>query len=238
LTESLTKGARTSYRFQSLSGYHGAKLRRYQDLLDNQLTFELDEFVKKAQAGEFDFEGIQVMNMLNTKYIIAGSAENAVFENPAANGSAWVPTELVPVANNQAEMEQLGKIDTKVFATVTTGESPDLKAGQGQIKLDSYLPNELKYTATMQEAGLGVFSEIHYPVGWTATIDGQETEILRVDYLLRGLAIPEGQHEVIFKFAPKSYTATKTPMIIFQYLILAGLIAGIILTIKSTSDGD
>jgi hypothetical protein len=238
LTESLTKGARTSYRFQSLSGYHGAKLRRYQDLLDNQLTFELDAFVKKAQAGDFDFQGIQVMNMLNTKYIIAGSAANAVFENPASNGAAWVPNELVQVVSNQAEMEQLGEIDTKISATVNSSEYPNLTAGQGQIKLDSYLPNELKYTAQMQKAGLGVFSEIHYPVGWTATIDGQEAEILRVDYLLRGMAIPEGQHKVVFKFAPKSYTATKIPMIIFQYSIIAGLFAGIFLTIKSKSDGD
>jgi len=238
LTESLTKGARTSYRFQSLSGYHGAKLRRYQDLLDNRLSFELDDFIKKAQAGEFDFEGIQVMNMLNTKYIIAGSAENAVFENPAANGAAWVPPALVPVATNQAELEQLGEIDTKAYATVNSSEYPNLAAGQGQIKLNSYLPNRLSYTAEMQKAGLGVFSEIYYPVGWTATIDGQEAEILRVNYLLRGLSIPAGSHEIVFKFAPKSYTATKTPMIIFQYLILAGLFAGIFFTIKSTSNGD
>jgi uncharacterized membrane protein YfhO len=144
----------------------------------------------------------------------------------------------VQVVSNQAEMEQLGEIDTKISATVNSSEYPNLTAGQGQIKLDSYLPNELKYTAQMQKAGLGVFSEIHYPVGWTATIDGQEAEILRVDYLLRGMAIPEGQHKVVFKFAPKSYTATKIPMIIFQYSIIAGLFAGIFLTIKSKADGD
>lgn len=238
LTESLTNGARTSYRFQSLGGYHGAKLRRYQDLLDNRLTFELDAFIKKAQAGDFDFEGIQVINMLNTKYLIAGNDANAVFENPAANGAAWVPNRLVEVNSNQSEMEQLGTINTKQAATINTTDYPNVNAGQGQIKLDSYLPNELKYTAKMQQAGLGVFSEIHYPVGWTATIDGQEADILRVDYLLRGLNIPEGKHEIVFKFAPASYTATKTPMIIFQYLILAGLFAGIFITIKSKSNGD
>ncbi|MDG1278383.1 MAG: YfhO family protein [Algoriphagus sp.] len=238
LTESLTKGARTSYRFQSLSGYHGAKLRRYQDLLDNRLQFELNDFITKAQEGEFDFEGIQTMNMLNTKYIIAGTAANAVFENPAANGPAWVPMEIVGVQSNQAELEQLGEIDTKILATVNTSEFEDVKAGMGQITLNSYLPNELSYTATMRQAGLGVFSEIYYPKGWTATIDGKEAEIIRVDYLLRGLNIPEGSHEIIFKFAPTSYTATKTPMIIFQYLILAGLIAGIFFTYKKQADGN
>ncbi len=237
LTESLTQGARTSYRFQSLGGYHGAKLRRYQDLLDYQLTFELEAFIKKAQEGEFDFQSIQTLNMLNTKYIIAGSAANAVFENPAANGAAWVPSEINSVESNQAELEELRTINTKTTATLNTTEFERVPAGAGQIDLKSYQPNELIYDATMQQGGLGVFSEIYYPVGWTATIDGKEAEIIRVNYLLRGLNIPEGKHEVVFKFAPKSYTATKTPMIIFQYLILAALVAGIFFTFKKETDG-
>jgi hypothetical protein len=238
LTESMTQGARTSYRFHSLGGYHGAKLRRYQDLLDNQLQFELSDFVKKAQEGEFDFEGIQTMNMLNTKYIIAGTAANAVFENPAANGAAWVPTEIVAVQSNQDELDKLGEIDTKQSATLNTEEFANVQAGAGQITLQSYLPNESNYTATMQRGGLGVFSEIYYPKGWTATIDGKVAAIIRVDYLLRGLEIPEGTHKITFKFSPVSYTATKTPMIIFQYLILVGLFAGIFFTYKKQADGN
>ncbi|PZV84525.1 membrane protein YfhO [Algoriphagus aquaeductus] len=234
LTEGLTQGARTSYRFNSLGGYHGAKLRRYQDLVDNRLQFELQEFVKKAQEGNFDWESIGTINMLNTKYLIAGNEANGIFENPEANGPAWVPTVIVPVTSNQAEMDQLGQIHTKTQATLNTQEFGEVKAGSGVVNLTSHSPNELKYQAEMAQGGLVVFSEIHYPEGWTATIDGQEAKILRVNYLLRGLEIPQGSHEIVFTFAPSSYYATKTPMVIFQYLIVLTLIAGVFFTYKKS----
>ncbi|AMQ56039.1 YfhO family protein [Algoriphagus sanaruensis] len=234
LTEGLTQGARTSYRFNSLGGYHGAKLRRYQDLVENRLQFELQEFVKKAQEGTFDWESIGTINMLNTKYLIAGSEANAVFENPEANGAAWIPTEIVLVTSNQTEMDQLGQINTKIQATLNTQEFGEVKAGSGQVNLTSHEPNELKYQAEMTQGGLAVFSEIYYPEGWTATIDGKEAEILRVNYLLRGLEIPQGSHEIVFTFAPASYYSTKTPMVIFQYLIVLTLIAGVFVTYKKS----
>jgi uncharacterized membrane protein YfhO len=84
----------------------------------------------------------------------------------------------------------------------------------------------------MTKAGLGVFSEIHYPAGWTATIDGKEAPILRTNYLLRGLNIPAGSHEIVFTFAPASYSSTKIPMLIFQYALVALLIAGLFFTFK------
>ncbi|MEB2784251.1 YfhO family protein [Algoriphagus persicinus] len=232
LTESLTATGKSPYRFHSLGGYHGAKMRRYQDLLDNRLNFELNDFVTKAQEGEFDFDGIQTINMMNTKYVIAGTAANSVFENPEANGAAWIPSQVVTVQTNQEEMDELGRINTKSQATVNTSEFGEVSAGSGQIRHTTYAPNELKYQAEMSKEGLVVFSEIYYPEGWTATIDGQEAEILRTDYLLRGLIIPAGTHEIVFKFEPKSYTASKTPMIIFQYLIVLSLIAGVFVTIK------
>ncbi|WP_057939230.1 YfhO family protein [Algoriphagus resistens] len=236
LTEGLTSTGKSPYRFHSLGGYHGAKMRRYQDLLDNRLSFELNDFVTKAKEGNFDFAGIPTINMMNTKYIIAGTAANAVFENPEANGPAWVPSQLVPVGTNQEEMDELGRIDTKNQATLNTAEFGEISAGSGQITHTSYAPNELKYQAQMNQEGLVVFSEIYYPQGWTATIDGKETEILRTNYLLRGLIVPAGTHEIVFKFEPKSYTATKTPMIIFQYLIVLSLIGGIVFTIKDKNE--
>lgn len=232
LTEGLTQGARTSYRFNSLGGYHGAKLRRYQDLVENQLQPELEAFIKKAQEGNFDWEGSGIMNMLNTKYLIAGTEANAVFKNPEANGAAWIPFEIVSVTSNQEDIEALGKIDTKSQATLNTTEFGQISAGSGQISLTSNAPNELKYQASMNKGGLAVFSEIHYPKGWIATIDGKEAQILRVNYLLRGLEIPAGAHEVVFTFAPTSFYATKTPMVIFQYLIVLTLIGGIFFTYK------
>lgn len=232
LTEGIQAAGKASYRFHAIGGYHGAKLRRFQDLIDYRLSSELNDFVTKAQEGEFDFEGIQSFNMLNTKYIIAGKAANSVFENPAANGPAWIPSGVKAVKSNQEEIDQLGELNTKSTATINTDEFGDISAGSGSIELTSYAPNHLKYTANMDQGGLAVFSEIYYPVGWTATIDGQESNILRTDYLLRGLNLPAGQHEIEFHFAPASYTKTKTPMIIFQYLIILGLIGGVFFTVK------
>jgi hypothetical protein len=234
LTEGLTLGARTAYRFNSLGGYHGAKLRRYQDLIENQIQPELEAFVAKAQEGTFDWESTGVINMLNTKYLLAGSEANAVFENPLANGAAWVPDEVQPVDSNSAEMKLLGEINTKTHATLNVDEFGQIAAGAGQVTLTSQTPNVMKYQASMSKGGLAVFSEIYYPTGWTATINGKPAPIVRVNYLLRGLDIPAGEHEVVFTFAPSSYYATKTPTVIFQYLILVALIAGIFYTYKET----
>jgi hypothetical protein len=236
LTEGLTQGARTSYRFYSLGGYHGAKLRRYQDLIDYQLQSEIQDFVSKAQEGNFDWQGISVINMMNTKYLIAGQDANSVFENPAANGAAWIPSEIVPVQSNEEEITEIGEINTKTQATVNTEEFGDISSGSGNVTLTDQSPNELHYSVNMENAGLVVFSEIHYPKGWKATIDGAEQDILRVNYLLRGLEVPAGSHEVTFTFEPSSYYATKTPMIIFQYLILASLLAGIFITYKQENE--
>jgi hypothetical protein len=235
LTEGLSQGARTSYRFNSLGGYHGAKLRRYQDLLDNQLQPELEAFIAKAQEGNFDWEETGVINMLNTKYLIAGAEANAVFENPQANGPAWVPAEITAVSANQEEIEALGEINTKFQATLNTEEFGQIPAGAGQITLTSNGANEMKYQASMSQGGLSVFSEVYYPKGWTASIDGNEVPIVRVNYLLRGLEIPAGDHEVVFTFAPSSFYATKTPMVIFQYLIVLTLIAGVFFTYKESN---
>ena len=232
LTEGLTQGARTSYRFNSLGGYHGAKLRRYQDLVDYRLEFEVQDFVKKAQEGNFDWANTHILNMLNTKYLIAGAESNAVFENPEANGPAWIPGQLVPVGSNKEEMDKLGTIDTKAQATINTKEFGAQSAGAGSVTLTKHAPNQLSYRAEMTKAGLGVFSEIHYPAGWTATIDGKEAPILRANYLLRGLNIPAGSHEIVFTFAPASYSSTKIPMLIFQYALVALLIAGLFFTFK------
>src|SRR5690606_37529489 len=110
--------ARTSYRFNSIGRYHGANMRRYQDLIEAALSPEINDFIQKAQEGNFDYENIHVLNMLNTKYIMAGRDENAVFQNPSANGAAWFPQEILYVSSNSEEMDLLNDIDTKSQATV------------------------------------------------------------------------------------------------------------------------
>ncbi|MHA7130027.1 hypothetical protein [Algoriphagus namhaensis] len=233
LNEGITSAGKASYRFQAIGGYHGAKMRRFQDLIDYRINPEISAFVSKAQEGEFDFQGIESLNMLNTKYLLAGNSANAVFENPQANGPAWVPQAVLPVSSNEEEIQTLAEIDTDQTSTLSE-EFGTVPAGRGSVTLTAHQPNRLVYSADMSQEGLVVFSEIYYPVGWTATISGQESEILRVNYLLRGLRVPEGSHEIIFEFAPKSYTATKTPMIIFQYLIVLSLIGGLYFSFKES----
>jgi hypothetical protein len=224
--------ARTSYRFNSVGGYHGAKMSRYQDLIERNLGPEMNQFIQKAQEGNFDWESIQNLNMLNTKYLLAGNSENAVFQNPTANGPAWLPEEVLPVATNLEEIEALGNIHTKKTATVNTTEYPNVTAGKGSVSLSSYAPNEINYTATISQAGLAVFSEIYYPEGWSATINGKEADILRVNYLLRGLHVPEGESSISFQFRPKSYLSWVTFMIIAQYVMLILLAVALYHTLK------
>ncbi|MEX2568845.1 MAG: YfhO family protein [Cyclobacteriaceae bacterium] len=220
--------SRTSYRFNSIGGYHGAKMSRYQDLIENLLNPEINVFVKKAQEGNFDYKGIQVLNMLNTKYILAGRGENAVFTNPEANGTAWFPDKVSSIQNDEEEMQLLGNINTKTEATYNAhNQEMNPSAGSGKIILSEYHPDKLVYQAEVKQSGLAVFSEIFYPAGWKAFINGEETEILKVNYLLRGLVLPEGEHTIQFEFIPKTYTSTKWIMVMFQYITVILLLVAL-----------
>ncbi|SEJ58102.1 hypothetical protein SAMN05192553_105216 [Cyclobacterium xiamenense] len=219
--------ARTSYYFNSIGGYHGAKMSRYQDLIERVLTPEMNEFIKKAQEGNFDYEAIPVLNMLNTRYILAGRAENAVFTNPEANGPAWFPERIVPVGSNEEEIKKLAELQTKTEATVTPADGENVPAaGSGILTLESRGPDQLSYTAKVDKAGLAVFSEIYYPKGWKAFVNGTETDIHRVNYLLRGIVLPEGEVDVEMVFQPDRYYQTRTLSTIFQYAVVLLLLAG------------
>ena len=230
--------ARTSYRFNSIGGYHGAKMSRYNDLIDRILGTEINGFVQKAQEGNFDYKGIQALNMLNTKYLMAGRAENAVFLNPEANGPAWFPESIEGTKTNEEEIEALAKINTKVTATYNAQDNGNqsINTGKGSIKLKSYSPDVLAYTASVEKSGLVVFSEIYYPKGWKAFIDGQETPILRVNYLLRGLVLPEGEHLVEMRFEPTSYYRWEYISIFAQYLVVLSLIFVVFINLKTKQE--
>ncbi len=225
--------ARTSFRFNSIGGYHGAKMRRYQDLIDRILSKEINQFVQKAQEGNFDYESLSALNMLNTKYIMAGQAANAVFQNPKAYGPAWFPEKVLPVKSNEEEIKKLGNMDTRQEATVNTGQF-EAKSGEGTVKLTQYAPNELHYQVNASKEGLVVFSEIYYPKGWKAYIDGNEAPIIRTNYLLRGLMVPEGEYEIVFKFEPGSFQQGSLIAIISQYFVILLLLAGIVKPFKSS----
>ncbi|WP_339922729.1 YfhO family protein [uncultured Cyclobacterium sp.] len=230
--------ARTSYRFNSIGGYHGAKMSRYNDLIDRILGTEINNFVKKAQEGDFDYKGIQTLNMLNTKYLMAGRAENAVFLNPEANGPAWFPESIEGTKTNEEEIEALTKVNTKLTATYNApdNENQSISPGKGDISLSSYSPDVLTYKASVEKSGLAVFSEIYYPKGWKAFVDGQETPILRVNYLLRGLVLPEGDHQVEMRFEPTAYYRWELLSVIVQYLVVLSLLFAVFKNLNTQQD--
>jgi len=221
--------ARTSYYHNSIGGYHGAKMKRYQEMIENVLSPEMQVFIQKAQEGEFDWKSLKALNMLNTKYVIAGRGENAVFQNPEANGVAWFPESVQSVASNEEELEQIPLLDTKTIATVNESEFGKQPTGSGEVSLSNRIPNELTYTVEAEKGGLVVFSEIYYPNGWKASVNGEEVPIIRTNYLLRGVQVPEGKSVVNMKFEPSSYYKTKNIVVILQYLISLLLIGAIAL---------
>ncbi|MCH7409861.1 YfhO family protein [Belliella sp. DSM 111904] len=224
--------ARTSYFFNSIGGYHGAKMRRYQELIENVINPEMSQFIQKAQEGNFDFESIPALNMLNTKYIMAGQSENAVFENPMANGYAWMPLSIRDVSSNNEEISLIKGLNTLAEATINSAEFGSIAAGSGEVKLTHQSPNILRYEVDADKGGLVVFSEIYYTAGWKAYVNDQETDIVRTNYLLRGIEVPTGNSKVEMRFEPDSYYKTKPINVAAQYIWLLIFIGGIALEFK------
>ena len=221
---------RTSYFHASIGGYHGAKIRRYQDLVDYCLGSEVQEAIQKLQSQSLDFSDLSMLNMLNTTYFYAGQQRNGVFKNNSANGAAWVVNEVVPVNSPDDEISKICQIDTKVQAVVDLSKF-DLpsSAGSGSIVLTEKTPNKVIYSASISGgSATGVFSEIYYPKGWVATIDGTEVDIIRANYVLRALEIPEGEHEIVFEFKPSVYSSGNLIMLICSSIVLLGFVGGMI----------
>ncbi|MCD4665939.1 MAG: YfhO family protein, partial [Bacteroidales bacterium] len=190
--------ASTSYFHKSIGGYHGAKLRRYQELYDQQIK------------GKFN---MNVLNMLNTKYIIQpGENKNlTVMPNTQALGNAWFVEDIEFVSNADEELnalsdfnpEDIAVIDER-YKTELDGFSPEYDSS-ALIKMIEYKPNDLKYQVNTKKDQLAVFSEIYYPKGWNAYVDGKLTTHIRANYVLRAMIIPAGKHMVEFKFEPTVY---------------------------------
>jgi hypothetical protein len=204
---------RTPYFHKSLGGYHGAKMKRYNELITYGIDPEIQLFKTKAQSSnsiDSLMNLLPIINMLNTKYFIY-DLNSPPLPNPHALGNAWLVKEVKIVSNANEEISSLDKFDPKTTAIVNKNSEKELNGyqsgpGEGEIKLTEYQPNYLKYDATVNSsAQLAVFSEIYYPKGWKSFIDGKETEHIQVDYVLRGMIIPAGKHQIEFKFEPSSY---------------------------------
>ena len=231
----------TSYYHKSIGGYHAAKLHRYQDLIDHHLNRELTDFTKAIGAAAGDIASIQmdsiapVLNMLNTKYFIFGREQQAfAVENIYHNGNGWFVDRLDFVPNADKEMAALHGMDTKREAVADErfrGALETQTLGQGTVELTSYAPNEMHYKVQSEAGGVVVFSEIYYP-GWTATIDGNEAELGRANYVLRALRVPAGEHEIVMEFRPASVSATDSVAFLAIGGITGLLIAAISVAIK------
>ncbi|MFN7911987.1 MAG: YfhO family protein [Bacteroidota bacterium] len=241
LTLNTFNDAQTSYYHKSIGGYHGAKLKRYQELIDFQLMpnnggGEIGFFRQnagKAFASDSAINALMgqlnVINMLNTKYfIIPGGGEQRTeipLENKQANGPAWFVKELKFVNSADSEIVLVGKLNTKTTAVVNEKFKGELGlknnySGEGTIKLSSYEPNELTYECNSKSDNFIVFSEIYYPKGWNAYINGTIVPHVQVNYVLRGLPIKAGQSTIVFKFEPTAYYTGNTYALIGSILVL------------------
>lgn len=225
----------TSYFHKSIGGYHPAKLRRYQEMIDKYIAPEMQAAMqaigsKGGVMSEVDGRKLfPVLNMLNAKYFIVPLQGNATtsIQNPYAQGNGWFVDKLTYVADANAEYAEVGKIDVsheavadkKFEAVLGQTAANDSTAS---VVLTKYKPNNMTYTVNSAKGGVVVFSEVYYP-GWSATIDGQPAELGRVNYILRALNVKAGKHEVVLDFHPSSISITET----IAYTALAVLLLAI-----------
>ena len=212
----------TSYYHKSIGGYHAAKLRRYQELIDAYLSPEMQQMMPAIAGAAGDMTKVNgdsifpVMNMLNMRYVILPlqSGETVPVKNPYAYGNAWFVDQVQYVENANEELDALGKLSLRHQAVADKKFSEQLgeakeQDGTSVVTLTAYEPNHLSYDVQSGKGGVIVFSEIYYP-GWTATVDGKDTELGRVDYVLRALQVSPGSHKVELMFYPKSINTTET----------------------------
>lgn len=225
--------ARTSYYHQSVGGYHGAKLKRYQDFYDSCLSKQTRMFFTEANQGRFDMSKYGALNMLNIKYIVVGPQRNNMLANREAYGPAWFVGKIQKVNSPTEELASTCSV-TKSTAIVDASKFPDVPStsdSTGTITLTENDLKTLKYESNASGDGIVVFAEIYYP-GWVATIDGKETEIIRANYLLRALKVPAGKHNIEFTFRPKAYEVGNKVTMASSWLVVLILLGSLGFTVK------
>ena len=231
----------TSYWHKSVGGYHAAKLRRYQEMIDHHIAKEMQAAYQEVATAGGQMDSVNaakfpVLNMLNTKYFIfpAGQQGQTVpIENPYTFGNAWFIDKIQYVNNANEEIDAIGQVDLQQTAIVDSkfkealkGVNEGYKDSLSTIRLTSYDPNQLVYETSSPQDGIVVFSEIYYP-GWTATIDGKPADIARADYILRAMNVPAGKHTIEMRFDPQSLHITEG----IAYGAMALLLVGVIILI-------
>ena len=231
LMTSTFNDASTSYFHKSIGGYHGAKLRRYQDIINHYLGGN--------NVGSDGFWN--VLNMLNTRYLIYPQNNNTpvAMPNPDAFGNAWLVSDIKWVATPNEEIAAIENTNVKTtaivndeFRNVIGDFNPT--SGFGTIQLTSYKPNELIYNFNSSKDELVVFSEIWTSKGWTMWIDGKESPLIRADYILRAAIIPAGNHEIMMRYEPKIWKVGNTIQFVSSLILILGLFAAIVLTFRKS----
>ena len=236
----------TSYYHKSVGGYHAAKLRRYQELIEAYISPQMQSAFQAVAEATGDMTRVAgdsiypVLNMLNTKYFILPlqDGKTVPVENPYAYGNAWFVNDVKFVDNANQELDALGKLNLRHEA-VADAKYRELLKPVAEAETDSasivtitaYEPNRLAYDVKSVKGGVVVFSEIFYP-GWTVTVDGQKVELGRVDYVLRALTVGPGQHKVELSFFPKSLDVTESVAYASLGLLLLLIILAVFLTYK------
>ena len=239
----------TSYYHKSIGGYHAAKLRRYQELIEAYISPEMQRLMPALVKAGGDMTRVNgdslypVLNMLNAKYFILPLQNNQTvpLQNPYAFGNAWMIDRISYVDNANAELNALARIDLKHEAVADKRFQSVLGQSQPQgnvakAVLTKYAPDQLTYSLETDKGGILVFSEIYYPE-WTATVDGHPVEVGRVNYLLRAIHVKPGRHEVVLSFFPQSVQRTELVAYI-AYALLVFLTIGLIFWNRKSKKGE
>jgi hypothetical protein len=222
--------AKTSLFHKSVGGYHGAKMRRYQELVENVISPQLQVLYDSLKKGfsPTAFQSVPALNMLNTKYFIFGQQPQEVLPNALACGNVWFVEKIQAVKNANAEIKALkdnafnpknvAVVDERFKSQLTQNPASDSTA---TIRLTVYKPNEMTYESRSASPQTAVFSEIYYAdgVGWEAFVDDKPTPHFRADYVLRAMAVPAGKHKIVFRFNPKTYRQGETVSLICSILL-------------------
>ena len=234
----------TSYYHKSIGGYHPAKLRRYQEMIDAHIAPEMQKTMQAVAAAGGDMTKVNgdsiypVLNMLNTKYFIMPlqGGQTVPVQNPYAYGNAWFVDEVKYVNNANEEIDGVGKVNLRHVAVADAKFKEQLAQSVKQddtsvVKMTQYKPNNLTYEVKSSKGGVIVFSEIYYP-GWTATVDGQPAELGRVNYILRALNVKAGSHKVVLDFHPQSLKNTETVAYIGYGVLALLIIIGVVVEVR------
>jgi hypothetical protein len=232
--------ARTSYFHHSVGGYHGAKIRRYQDFVDSCLYKQTNDLITNFQSGNTSFQNYGAINMLNAKYLVYGPGAENILVNNSAYGPAWFVRDIKKVKSAD---EELGSINTTDLSSTAIIDETKFVVNNFQydslatVRLQDYSPKKLVYEVETNQNGLLIFSEIYYPEGWKAFIDDKEVNIIRANYILRALEVPVGKHKIEFRFEPKSYQIGNSVTAASSWLVLLFLIGCMVVEIKKKNVG-